>query len=53
WHYSMSITTSSDKDTPTIFQTPNPNHATWVDNDAHVRMLIISTISEASFPHSV
>ncbi|KAD7117701.1 hypothetical protein E3N88_04969 [Mikania micrantha] len=43
--------TSSDKDASTIVQQPNPNHATWVANDAHIRMLIISTISEASFPH--
>ncbi|GJT15798.1 integrase [Tanacetum coccineum] len=27
----------------------NPNYPIWVSNDAHVRMLIISTISEASF----
>lgn len=30
---------------------PNPSYSTWVSNDAHVRMLIISTISEASFQH--
>ncbi|GJX79086.1 putative RNA-directed DNA polymerase [Tanacetum coccineum] len=29
----------------------NPNDPIWVSNDAHVRMLIISTISEASFRH--
>ncbi|GKC84607.1 nucleotide-binding alpha-beta plait domain-containing protein [Tanacetum coccineum] len=29
----------------------NPNYPIWVSNDAHVRMLIISTISEASFSH--
>ncbi|GJW63028.1 nucleotide-binding alpha-beta plait domain-containing protein [Tanacetum coccineum] len=29
----------------------NPNYQIWVSNDAHVRMLIISTISEASFCH--
>ncbi|GJT69961.1 retrotransposon protein, putative, ty1-copia subclass [Tanacetum coccineum] len=29
----------------------NPNYSIWVSNDAHVRMLIISTISEASFRH--
>ncbi|XP_076937028.1 uncharacterized protein LOC143604435 [Bidens hawaiensis] len=41
----------SDKDaTPTVTRT-NPNHATWVANDAHVRMLLISTVSEASFHH--
>nr|GEW32898.1 ubiquitin-like domain-containing CTD phosphatase [Tanacetum cinerariifolium] len=29
----------------------NPNYSIWVSNDAHVCMLIISTISEASFRH--
>ncbi|GJT80018.1 nucleotide-binding alpha-beta plait domain-containing protein [Tanacetum coccineum] len=29
----------------------NLNYLIWVSNDAHVRMLIISTISEASFRH--
>nr|GEU52634.1 hypothetical protein [Tanacetum cinerariifolium] len=29
----------------------NPNYPIWVSNDAYVRMLIISTISEASFHH--
>ncbi|GJY01867.1 putative RNA-directed DNA polymerase [Tanacetum coccineum] len=29
----------------------NPNYPIWVSNDAHVRMLIISTISEAYFRH--
>ncbi|GKC15752.1 nucleotide-binding alpha-beta plait domain-containing protein [Tanacetum coccineum] len=29
----------------------NPNYSIWVSNDAHVRMIIISTISEASFRH--
>ncbi|GJR52477.1 retrovirus-related pol polyprotein from transposon TNT 1-94 [Tanacetum coccineum] len=29
----------------------NPNYPIWVSNDAHIRMLIISTISEASFRH--
>ncbi|GJW90145.1 nucleotide-binding alpha-beta plait domain-containing protein [Tanacetum coccineum] len=29
----------------------NPNSPIWISNDAHVRMLIISTISEASFRH--
>ncbi|GKB10889.1 nucleotide-binding alpha-beta plait domain-containing protein [Tanacetum coccineum] len=29
----------------------NPNYLIWVSNDAHVHMLIISTISEASFCH--
>ncbi|KAJ9554157.1 hypothetical protein OSB04_018202 [Centaurea solstitialis] len=30
---------------------PNPSYTAWVSNDAHVRMLITSTISEASFQH--
>nr|GEV21906.1 hypothetical protein [Tanacetum cinerariifolium] len=29
----------------------NPNYLIWVSNDDHVRMLIISTIPEASFRH--
>ncbi|GJW99007.1 hypothetical protein Tco_0180815 [Tanacetum coccineum] len=29
----------------------NPNYPIWVSNDAYVRMLIISTILEASFRH--
>ncbi|GJW34628.1 putative ribonuclease H-like domain-containing protein [Tanacetum coccineum] len=29
----------------------NPNYSIWVSNDAHVRMLIISIISEVSFRH--
>ncbi|KAJ0727195.1 putative RNA-directed DNA polymerase [Helianthus annuus] len=29
----------------------NPNYTRWIANDAHVRMLIISTVSEASFQH--
>ncbi|KAD6119808.1 hypothetical protein E3N88_11079 [Mikania micrantha] len=29
----------------------DPNFTTWLSNDAHVRMLILSTISEASFQH--
>ncbi|GJS63973.1 retrovirus-related pol polyprotein from transposon TNT 1-94 [Tanacetum coccineum] len=29
----------------------NPNYPIWVSNDTHVHMLIISTISEASFRH--
>lgn len=30
---------------------PNPDYSTWISNDAHVRMLLLSTISEASFKH--
>ncbi|KAK1412849.1 hypothetical protein QVD17_34395 [Tagetes erecta] len=29
----------------------NPNYTTWISNDAHVRMLIVSTISESAFGH--
>ena len=43
-------TSSSDKETTTETQ-PNPNYQIWISNDAHVRMLLISTISEAAFPH--
>nr|GEW37344.1 uncharacterized protein [Tanacetum cinerariifolium] len=32
-------------------QKENPNYPIWVSNDAYDRMLIISTISEASFRH--
>ena len=39
-----------DQDQPSTTQ-HNPNHATWVSNDAHVRMLLLSTISEAAFQH--
>ncbi|GJY11713.1 retrovirus-related pol polyprotein from transposon TNT 1-94, partial [Tanacetum coccineum] len=42
--------TLSDTDGAT-FPKENPNYPIWVCNDAHVRMLIISTISEASFHH--
>ena len=31
--------------------TDNPSYAPWIANDAHVRMLIISSISESSFQH--
>nr|KAJ0193130.1 hypothetical protein LSAT_V11C800422040 [Lactuca sativa] len=31
--------------------TNNPSYPRWVSNDAHVRMIILSTISEASFQH--
>ena len=39
-------TQSSDKDASKTIQ-PNPNYSTWVSDYAHVRMIIISTISEA------
>ncbi|XP_023756593.1 uncharacterized protein LOC111905153 [Lactuca sativa] len=31
---------------------PNPSYAAWIANDAHVRMLLLTTISEASYPHA-
>lgn len=45
--------TSSGKQAAAVVSssTPNPNYPIWVSNDAHVRMLILSTISEASFQH--
>ncbi|KAL8255429.1 hypothetical protein R6Q59_033650 [Mikania micrantha] len=30
---------------------PNPNYPTWIASDAHVRMLLTSSISESSFQH--
>ena len=44
------IIPSTDNDQPATTQT-NPNHTTWVSNDAHVRMLLLSTISEGAFQH--
>ncbi|KAD7479951.1 hypothetical protein E3N88_03087 [Mikania micrantha] len=44
-------TSSSDKDQPPLPPKPNPEYSTWVSNDAHVRMLLLSTISESSFKH--
>ncbi|KAL7583124.1 hypothetical protein Lser_V15G44598 [Lactuca serriola] len=41
---------SFDKDPPMPPQ-PNPNYATWVANDAHVRMLLLFTLLEVVFPH--
>ncbi|KAJ9553489.1 hypothetical protein OSB04_017534 [Centaurea solstitialis] len=44
---------SSEKEAATAVPPPqsNPNYTAWVSNDAHVRMLITSTISKASFQH--
>ncbi|KAK1414359.1 hypothetical protein QVD17_30103 [Tagetes erecta] len=50
------ITTSgsgSGADATAATTRSNPNHATWLSNDAHVRMLIISTVSEASYHHVI
>lgn len=44
--------TGKEGDTMTTStSTTNPCYNTWVSNDAHVRMLILSTISETSFQH--
>ncbi|KAL8210726.1 hypothetical protein R6Q57_005163 [Mikania cordata] len=46
------FTTSSSKEAAAIAtEIPNPSHAAWASNDAHIRMLLMSTISEASFKH--
>lgn len=47
---SPASSSDKDKDSPITSQ-PNPNYSIRVSNDAHVRMLIISTILETSFPH--
>lgn len=39
------------KITTTDATTDNPSYPRWVSNDAHVRMIILSTISKASFQH--
>ncbi|KAJ0670656.1 putative transcription factor interactor and regulator CCHC(Zn) family [Helianthus annuus] len=31
--------------------TDNPSYRGWIANDAHVRMILVSTVSEASFQH--
>lgn len=31
--------------------TDNPSYTPWISNDAHIRMLIISTVSEDSYQH--
>ncbi|KAJ0511106.1 hypothetical protein HanIR_Chr11g0548261 [Helianthus annuus] len=39
------------KETTTVASVVNPSYTAWVSNDAHVRMLLMSTISAASFQH--
>ncbi|KAL4556308.1 hypothetical protein LXL04_038955 [Taraxacum kok-saghyz] len=41
-------TKSTEKDTT---PTTNPSYPAWLSNDAHIRMLLMSTISEAAFQH--
>ncbi|KAL4579253.1 hypothetical protein LXL04_015391 [Taraxacum kok-saghyz] len=43
-------TITSEKETSSAIVT-NPSYAIWIANDAHVRMLLLSTISESSFQH--
>ncbi|KAJ9562001.1 hypothetical protein OSB04_007161 [Centaurea solstitialis] len=45
------LITSPGKEGTTATPTTNPSHTIWISNDAHVRMLLMSTISEASFQH--
>ncbi|KAK9051887.1 hypothetical protein SSX86_028515 [Deinandra increscens subsp. villosa] len=43
--------TADDTAPAPVATTPNPQHAIWIANDAHVRMLLLSTISESAFLH--
>ncbi|KAJ0542271.1 putative RNA-directed DNA polymerase [Helianthus annuus] len=43
-------TSGKEKEAPAS-STVNPNYDAWLANDAHVRMLLLSTISEAAFQH--
>ncbi|XP_035838261.1 uncharacterized protein LOC118485863 [Helianthus annuus] len=45
-----STSSASDKEPATKPQN-NPDYSAWISNDAHIRMLLLSTISEASFKH--
>ncbi|KAK9057449.1 hypothetical protein SSX86_022284 [Deinandra increscens subsp. villosa] len=42
-------TTENPNPAPVV--TDNPEYLAWVANDAHVRMLVLSTISETAFQH--
>ncbi|XP_076931067.1 uncharacterized protein LOC143596093 [Bidens hawaiensis] len=51
---SISVTSSSRKDkedAPVQQIQPNPQHAIWVSYDAHICILLLSTISESAFQH--
>ncbi|XP_076953809.1 uncharacterized protein LOC143627996 [Bidens hawaiensis] len=49
---SSSSSAGKDKEDALPQQTQtNPQHAIWVSNDAHIPMLLLSTISESSFQH--
>ncbi|KAD6119461.1 hypothetical protein E3N88_10732 [Mikania micrantha] len=45
------ISTAVNDKEPAPPPQPNPNYPTWIANDAHVRMLLMSSISEGSFQH--
>ncbi|KAJ0522439.1 putative RNA-directed DNA polymerase [Helianthus annuus] len=47
---SVIATSGKEKEAPAS-STVNPNYDAWLANDAHVRMLLLSTISEAVFQH--
>ncbi|KAM0038591.1 putative RNA-directed DNA polymerase [Helianthus debilis subsp. tardiflorus] len=49
----IAVSSATGKDTEGTASTvqPNLNYTNWLSNDAHVRMLIMSTISESSFQH--
>lgn len=36
----------------TVEPQPNPLYVAWLDNDAHVHMLMLSTISESAYSHA-
>ncbi|KAJ0479079.1 putative RNA-directed DNA polymerase [Helianthus annuus] len=42
---------ATGKETTAAASTPNPSYTAWISNDAHIRMLLMSTNSEASFQH--
>ncbi|KAK9047893.1 hypothetical protein SSX86_033145 [Deinandra increscens subsp. villosa] len=45
------VATAEETTSVTTAVTSNPQHPIWVANDAHVRMLLLSTISESAFLH--
>ncbi|KAK9078113.1 hypothetical protein SSX86_002170 [Deinandra increscens subsp. villosa] len=49
----VTVTPTPEKDhpIPPPIASPNPQHPIWVVNDAHIRMLILLTISETSFQY--
>ncbi|KAD2804123.1 hypothetical protein E3N88_37500 [Mikania micrantha] len=43
---------AASKDAALSAHQPNPQYTIWLSNDAHVRMLLLSTISEAALHHA-